>query len=148
MIITVDKILAASPRSPYYEYYRSLQTYFKTVEGEPLIRVILRAGKKFDLMHAFWLVPAMDNPENLAFLMDLLDRRYSSKSELDCICYPVMDGIPRIAFSEKDWSKDHFLNYKEHRRYKNGYKFTKHPVTFLDSLADFVQAANDYLDTH
>lgn len=110
--------------------------------------MILRAGKKFDLMHAFWMSPVMDNPENLAFLMDLLDRRYSSTSELDCICYPDMDGIPRIAFSEKDWSKDHFLNYKEYRRYKNGYKFTKHPVTFLDSLAEFVKAANDYLGTH
>lgn len=147
MLITLDQIQASSSHSRYRKAYKDLQVYLTTAEGEPLLRMILRAGKKFDLMHAFWPGPVMENPENLSFCLGILDRRYCSTSSLDCITYPIMNGVPRIAFAEKDWDKKNFLNYKERERYARGYEFTKHSVIFLDSLSAFIKAAHEYLNS-
>ncbi len=61
------------------------------------------------------------------------------------ICYPVIDGIPRLCFLPKNAPVACYLTHTEKNSYVRGWK-PSNKITYLETFEDYRRAAFSYLE--
>lgn len=70
-------------------------------------------------------------------------------NERDFVCFPVIDGVPRLCFAPQGAPIACYLTENEMLRHSHGLTdYTKYKVTYLSTLLEFMQAVERYLDAY
>lgn len=85
-----------------------------------------------------------DSPMMFARFLWLLDKALTGKAD---VCYPVINGVPRLCFALKGAPTSCYLTEDEKLRYSYKHtNYTQCAVTYLPDLHAFEQAVEDYLE--
>lgn len=131
--------------SPDWSAMHSPDLYLQDATFGALKRLALQHGDRFGLVVDHCWKVAVKSDYLINCLLWWLDCRILQGSGKP-VCFPVIGGVPRIAFSEKGSDIKFLLNYKERSRYDRKIcRYTKYTVTYIGSLEEFVVAAGKYL---
>ena len=121
----------------------------------PFTSLMLSAGGHYDLITAgvhegnsaaLWLTGRpTDSAETFIEFIREVFRRTEGLS--NPICFPVVDGVPRLCFALRGAPTNYLLTpHESFTRRHTKKRYSEYKVTYLESLSQFVEAATKYLE--